>query len=94
MLQPETYVGLVAHRDAAAPSGVRFGIVYDIYSDAGAPADKMTYRFGELDKALLWGTNLKQLKNFAAYLFGKGDLLVAAQPLRHDPRVALFSARR
>jgi hypothetical protein len=92
VLEPSVYTGLRARRDVSAPNGVRFLNTYEIYSDSKQPADDLRYVKGELDSVLLWGATSKQLRSFAVYLFGKGDLAVADKPLRHDPRVTLFSS--
>lgn len=93
-MEPPVHIGLVARRDHNAPNGVRFTRTYEIFSDAPRPQDTLQYKDGKLDVALLWGASAKQLRSFAAYLFGKGDLLVADKPLRHEPTLILFSSSR
>lgn len=91
-MEPSVHIGLVAQRDQNAPNGVRFVRTYEIYSDAPAPKDTLRYKGGVLDAAILWGTSIKQLRSFATYLFGRGDLLVADKPLQHDATLMLFSS--
>lgn len=93
-MEPPVHIGLVARRDQNAPNGVRFARTYEIYSEAPAPKETLQYKNGTLEAALLWGTSVKQLRSFAIYLFGRGDLQVAEKPLRHDPTLLLFSSPR
>jgi hypothetical protein len=58
------------------------------------PQDKLIYdRHGHLTEAMLWGKDLGKLKTLAKSLFGRDTLQVVAKPMRHDPRIVLFSNR-
>jgi len=92
-LLPEP-LALHALRAVRAPhqkTGVTFTSQFEVLLDGPKPSDVLTYAHNRLTSALLWGESPKQLRTFALYLFGPQELQVAPKPLRHDPRLLLFS---